>query len=238
MQFIALVQIITANVRILEDFSISDDNVCGWSYFLRASHLINHVIRSGKVDMTTIQCLLLKSLYLLYNERADWAYDEIGVAVRLIFQLRLHDQAHWGDIGAEETSLRQRLFYCIYTLERNISHHLGAPHHINDQDINMDLPQAPTVQAGQPLIPSPLPSLAAAVRWARLLTDVWAAIFRPGVSPVNQEFVAVTEARIAVLLRGLPEFLHWSPGAFNSSKFDSYPHYIVRQAIVMHLVGH
>lgn len=232
LQFVILCHLMTATVGILEDFC-PDDNLPGWQAFQRAHHLLNHVIRSGKADMTTVQCIVLNTLYILYLERSDWAYDQAGTAVRLLFQLRLHDQTLWTTIAPQEVSLRQRLFYSVYTLERNISHQLGAPFRLNDQDVNVQLPTLETSGLADRF--SPLPYLCAAVRWARLLADVWSNTFRPGAPPVTVEFVAIMEARIRVLLTELPSRLRW-PEQFDPSKYEDCPHYIIRQANIMHLV--
>ncbi|KAH6988330.1 fungal-specific transcription factor domain-containing protein [Ilyonectria sp. MPI-CAGE-AT-0026] len=223
-QFIILSQLLLAKVSILEDFCDDDKNIPGWSRFLRAHHLMNHIIQDRKADLTTIQCLVLKSLYLLYLERADSAYDEMGTAVRLIFQLRLHDQSSWTDLSESDMALRKRLIYSIYTLERNISHHLGSPSRIDDRQINVDLPNAASE-----------PYLVAAVKWSRLLSEIWTATSCPQAPEITQEFIAMTEAKITVMLANLPEQLQWSTTAFVVSGYERYPHVVTRQAIVMHL---
>ncbi|KAH6988309.1 fungal-specific transcription factor domain-containing protein [Ilyonectria sp. MPI-CAGE-AT-0026] len=223
-QFIALVQLVAAKVSILQDFCNDNENLSGWHRFVRASHVLDHVIRDRKATLTTVQCLVLKCLYLLYVDRPDVAYDDIGVAVRIVFQLRLHDEAYWSQLLEAETALRRRLFYSVYVLERNISHNLGAPSRIFDADTGVTPPTATSN-----------PYLVIAIKWARLLSDIWAATIRPKAPAIDQEYIAMTDAKITVMLDDLPDQLRWSTEAFKSGLYDGYPHVVVRQAIVIHL---
>ncbi|KAK4934863.1 Fungal Zn2Cys6 Cluster domain [Elasticomyces elasticus] len=55
---IALVYSIVAVVKIVKDFCAEDNVVPGWYEFTRAEHLLNHIIRTGKGNLVTIQCLI------------------------------------------------------------------------------------------------------------------------------------------------------------------------------------
>ncbi|KIX06721.1 uncharacterized protein Z518_04697 [Rhinocladiella mackenziei CBS 650.93] len=238
-QFIALVYLIVAVVKIVKEFCAEDNVVPGWYEFTRAEHLLNHVIRTGKGDLATTQCLILKASYLLYIERHDWAYDVMGTAVRLCFQLGLHNQKSWTGASPFERHMRIRIFWCIYCLERNIAHQCGAPYQINEKDIAVDPPsELPSGSRGFVVSEgsiSPIPSQIATIKWARLCSDMWDSMFGVKSQPATAEFIAVTDARILLLLEEVPEPLRWSSETIRKLEYLQYPHYVVRQSIVLHL---
>ena len=241
-QFIALVNLIVAVVKNVDDFCPDDHTIPGWYEFTRAEHLLNHIIKSGKGNLGTMQCLILKASYLLYIERNDWAYDEIGTAVRLCFQTGLHNQRSWADQSPLQIHMRQRIFWCIYCLERNISHQCGAPYQMNDRDIAVELPydgggEGASFGADESGFSSITYQLAT-IKWARVCSDMWDAMFRVNSRPPTTEMVAVTDARILLLIEELPIHLRWSTDFLKNAVELQHPHYVVRQAIVLHLVSH
>lgn len=240
-QCIALVYSIVAVVKILKEFCAEDDVVPGWYEFTRAEHLLNHVIRTGKGNLVTTQCLILKSSYLLYIERHDWAYDVMGTAVRLCFQLGLHNQPSWTNVSPFDVHMRTRIFWCIYSLERNISHQCGAPYQVNEKDIAIDLPSEITTGSrgfvARDGAISPIPSQLATIKWARLCSDMWDSMFGVNARPITPEFIAVTDARILLLLSEVPEPLQRSSDTLKNVEYLQHPHYVVRQSIVLHLVS-
>ncbi|KAK5020664.1 hypothetical protein LTS07_011497 [Exophiala sideris] len=213
-QLIILVYLVVAVVKIVQDFCPQDNVIPGWYEFIRAEHLLNHIIRTGKGNLVTLQCLILKSSYLLYIERHDWAYDVMGTSVRLCFQLGIHNQQSWTGMTDFDVHMRIRIFWCIYCLERNIAHQCGAPYQINEKDIAIDLPAE--LQSGLRGLVSiegsltPIPNQLATIKWARLCSDMWDAMFGVNARQVNTEFVVVTDARILLLLNEVPPALRWT----------------------------
>ena len=242
MQFIALTYLMSAVVKILDDFC-SDDNVTpGWSEFARAEHLLNHIIRGHKGNLVTIQCLILKSSYLLYVERQDWAYDEIGSAVRLCFQLGLHNQKSWKNLSPLDVEMRQRIFWCIFCLERNMSHLCRVPYHIREGDICVNLPPVRSFGSGSFGSEAEagfhsMPYLIATIKWARICSDLWDSILGVNAQPTTPEFIAITDARILILTSELPQYLKWTPEMLDNADFLQYPHFILRQSVILHLVS-
>ncbi|KAK4934552.1 hypothetical protein LTR10_024210 [Elasticomyces elasticus] len=238
-QLIILVYLVVAVVKIVQDFCPQDNVIPGWYEFIRAEHLLNHIIRTGKGNLVTLQCLILKSSYLLYIERHDWAYDVMGTSVRLCFQLGIHNQQSWTGMTDFDVHMRIRIFWCIYCLERNIAHQCGAPYQINEKDIAIDLPAE--LQSGLRGLVSiegsltPIPNQLATIKWARLCSDMWDAMFGVNARQVNTEFVVVTDARILLLLNEVPPALRWTSATLKAIDGMQYPHFIVRQSIVLHL---
>ncbi|KAK4934568.1 hypothetical protein LTR10_024204 [Elasticomyces elasticus] len=135
--------------------------------------------------------------------------------------------------------MRIRIFWCIYCLERNISHQCGAPYQINKKDIAIDLPSE--LKSGlQGFVSNegsltPIPRQLATIKWARLCSDMWDSMFGVTARQVNTEFIVVTDAQILLLLNEMPPALRWTSATLKAIDDIQYPRYIVRQSIVLHL---
>lgn len=238
---ISLVYLIIAIVRIVKDFCADEKTIPGWYEFTRADHILNHIIRTGKGSLATIQCLILQASYLLYVERQDWAYDVMGIAIRLVFQLDMNKQKAWSNLSPFDIHMKQRVFWCIYCLERNIAHQCGVPYQLSENDIAVDLPsemeggtQGFVAESGSI---TPIPSLVVTIKWARLCSHMWDSMFGVNAQPVTAEFIAITDARIQLLINEVPKPLQWTSDLLQSSDSTRYPHYAMRQSIVLHLVS-
>ncbi|KAF5556055.1 hypothetical protein FNAPI_5846 [Fusarium napiforme] len=164
-QFVVMTQLLVAKVDVLESFSNSDETMPGWNRFLRAHHVMHHIIRDKRADIATLQCLVISSLYLLYVGRVEAAYDNMGIAVRLIFQLRLHDPLYPSGLSEAQILLRTKLLYSVYILDRKVSYDVGGPGRLDENFINVPLSNL-----------SSEPFLVASISWARLLSCVDAAV--------------------------------------------------------------
>lgn len=78
--------------------------------------------------------------------------------------------------------------------------------------------------------------LVATVKWARLCSDMWGSMFGANARPVTPDFVAVTDARITVLVNELPQYLRRTPDFLAYAESMNFPHAIVTQNIVLLLV--
>jgi hypothetical protein len=82
-QFIALVNLVHAEVRMLSEEWTSSARAPAWEAFCRAESILGRLTWLGNGNLLTIQCLLIKARYLLYAEKAHGAYDTMGRVVRL-----------------------------------------------------------------------------------------------------------------------------------------------------------
>lgn len=173
-------------------------NVPAWEEFCRAESILTHLTWLGNGNMLTIQCLLIKARYLLYIEKADSAYDTMSRIVCLCFKLGLHDQPKWSDsVTPFETVMRQRIFWTIFYLERNIAFNCGAPYLIRESDFNVDLPknlEDSRMFPGEPLPPENMERsngayLSGAVKWGRLCSEIWDTVFGVNAIKPTSEFI-------------------------------------------------
>ncbi|OCK83029.1 hypothetical protein K432DRAFT_423665 [Lepidopterella palustris CBS 459.81] len=243
-QFAALLNFLMAVVRILYDTCTHDDYVPGWKEFYRAEKLLSHATWLGKANIMTIQILLVKTSYCLYISRLNAAYDTMGTAVRLCFQLGLHNEPSWGeDCNVYDRTYRQRIFWSIYCLNHNVAQNSGVPDLIRESDFDVDRPQCVDDRMLYPNCPplrempkaSLVPYLLEVMKLAKLSSEIWDAMFGVRVKkPVSQEFIAETDGKIIELSKETPSFLRWPPASGLQSP-DSMPAFIIQQSFVLYL---
>ncbi|EXJ77935.1 hypothetical protein A1O3_09094 [Capronia epimyces CBS 606.96] len=250
LQFATLLNFIMAVAHILHDThpgtpGSQDDYVPGWKEFCRAEKLLVHTTWLEMANMVTIQILLVKASYYVYVSKLNAAYDTMGTAVRLCFQQGLHNEPAWGEacnLTFYDRTYRQRVFWCIYCLNHNVAQNAGAPDLICDLDFDVDLPRCVDDRMLYPNCPplpeipkaSPIPLLLEIVRWAKLSSEIWDAMF--GVraqKPISPEFVAATDDKIMQLSTGAPRFLSWPPA--DEQGHEQLPAFITQQSFILYL---
>lgn len=245
-QFVALINLIQAEVKVLGDDWTTSNEVPAWEEFCRAESILNNIIWLGDGNILTLQCLVIKARYLLYIEKGESAYDTIGRVVRLVFQLGLHDQNSWSQCSAFDKVLRQRIFWTIVYLERNIAFNVGSPYMIREADYNVDLPgnyDDKLMIENQPLPEetperSSGPYLSSAAKWSQLSAEMWDALF--GINAKNadcDEFVVSMDARINLARNNLAPHLKWESNLPRLEGHSNVPSYILRQTLILHLVS-
>lgn len=69
----------------------------------------------------------------------------VAMAVRMAHRLRLHTKNHMTEFDASTTWERDRVFWIVYVLDRDISFRLRDPYHQQDHDMDVDLPEFKSV---------------------------------------------------------------------------------------------
>ncbi|GAB7356245.1 hypothetical protein MBLNU459_g7059t2 [Dothideomycetes sp. NU459] len=243
-QFVALINLIEAEVKVLGDDWTTSDQVPAWNDFCRAESILNNLIWLGNGNILTIQCLVIKARYLLYIEQGESAYDTIGRVVRLVFRLGLHDQRLWHDCSPFDRVLRQRIFWTVVYLERNIAFNVGSPYLIRESDYNVDLPghfDDVRMIENQPLPPetpeqSSGPYLSCASKWSKLSAEMWDALFGTNADKgESDEFIVSMDARINLSRTNFPKQLQWRNYTQGAQASSACPSYVLRQSLILHL---
>ncbi|KAF2813369.1 uncharacterized protein BDZ99DRAFT_568584 [Mytilinidion resinicola] len=244
-QFAALLNFMMAVGRILYDICTSDDNPPGCKEFSRGEKLLSHATWLEKANITTIQILLIKSSYCLYISRLNAAYDTMGTAIRLCFQLGLHNEPSWGGASCSfyDRTYRQRLFWSLYCLNHNVAQNSGVPDLLCDDDFDVALPSCVDDRMLYPNCPplpethsaSLIPYLLQIIAWAQLSSTIWDALFGVRVrKPANPAFIAAMDAKILALGRQTPASLLWPP-PHAAAAADPAPAFRVQQSFVLYL---
>ncbi|PWN48434.1 hypothetical protein IE53DRAFT_370626 [Violaceomyces palustris] len=103
---------------------------------------------NGRDTLEQLQCLLLTALYSMMRAMRPGVWYCLGVALRLATGIGLHAETHAASESSEvrpeggETlaEKRRRLFWCTYSLDRQVCVHLRRPFGIADTDIRVQLP--------------------------------------------------------------------------------------------------
>ncbi|EXJ76472.1 uncharacterized protein A1O5_00980 [Cladophialophora psammophila CBS 110553] len=244
-QLAALLQFIMAVVSILCDGSTQGQYLPGWKEFCRGDKLLSHATWLERANIVTIQTLLVKTLYFMYAGLLNSAYDTMGTAVRLCFQLGLHNEPSWGeDCKFYDRTYRQRVFWSVFCLNHNVAQTRGVPELLRESDLNVGLPKCVDDRMLYPDCPSlpempttsPVPYLLETIKLTRLSSEVWEAMF--GVrakKPVSQDFIAAMDNKIIELSREIPSSLRWPQTAGSQQIYDGAPSFIQQQGFILHL---
>ncbi|KIX98813.1 uncharacterized protein Z520_05274 [Fonsecaea multimorphosa CBS 102226] len=244
LQITIMVTLIVALMKALEEQSYDPANVPGWQELTMATRLLSRVMWSGKGDLMTLQCCIVKVLALLYIEEHDLAYSALSETVCLCFQIKLNRQSTWTQCGPFETHMRQRIFWTIFCIDRSVAQICGMPYLVRDSEVGVELPD---VVDGQPLDADgswPLWSsdaidmryIRCIVKWCQLSAEVWDEMYGKGSNDLNtEEFTAITDAKLFLLQDSLPDYLKWDPEKVGTPDADLVPRHISRQASNIHL---
>lgn len=219
-QTLALVLLIFAEVSMLNRDSPDPEQPCGWDEFCSAESILAEFIWKDSANILTVQCLLLKTRYLSYLQRLHQARDTMAIAVRISLMIGLHDQSRWVLQGADafEIAMRQRVFWCLFTLERSVSLNCGMPPTMRASDCLVDLPPLLDDRSMAPFRPLPgetpqlssMPYLRLLISWGELWGEIWESMFsvRAFLSG-TAELVTVLDAKILKALQEAPPHLQW-----------------------------
>ncbi|OAL24788.1 hypothetical protein AYO22_05577 [Fonsecaea multimorphosa] len=244
-QLAALLQFIMAVVSILCDSSTQGQYLPGWKEFCRGDKLLSHATWLERANIVTIQTLLVKTLYFMYAGLLNSAYDTMGTAVRLCFQLGLHNEPSWGeDCKFYDRTYRQRVFWSVFCLNHNVAQTRGVPELLRESDINVGLPKCVDDRMLYPDCPSlpempttsPVPYLLETIKLTRLSSEVWEAMFGARAKkPVSQDLLAAMDNKVIELSREIPSSLRWPQVAASQQMYDGAPSFIQQQGFILHL---
>ncbi|KAJ6162170.1 C6 transcription factor [Penicillium canescens] len=121
------------------DLLFRDRGIPGSTFFVQAIKLIPRVIAANSVE--SVICCLLTSLYLLGTEDISHHHTYLGLALNLATGLSLHRMGMENDETAQAHEMKVRLFWTIYSIERQTSVIIGLPTMLQLKDITVSLPQ-------------------------------------------------------------------------------------------------
>jgi hypothetical protein len=219
-QVVALALLVHSEVKILNEPWTSPEETPGWRQYCTAEELISELLWRGTADLRMVQCLILKARYLLYLQRIHQARDTVAVVVRLCFQIRLQDQSLWND--ETNTSfdfvMSQRIFWCVFTIERAVSMSCGMPPMLKLSDCSVNLPKAIDDRCLFPNRPAPgptpessfIPYFLALIKWAELWDVLWNKILSHKISDATwEQAISALDATISLLTESLPNEIQW-----------------------------
>ncbi len=181
----------------------------------------------------------------MHNEVLHAASRATSVAWELATSTRLHDKKTWPAGAAEDAQQRQKLWWTIYFLDRQISRRSGTPYHIRDTEFDVDdFTTPPHVAATSALSQTEAPKdisrsyIQALIHLGRLWGHVWDTFFAIGATKKGDWMeVEIMDARILNIRRQLPAVLTWTLDDFitYTSSGEQEPH--IRRRLLIYTVG-
>jgi hypothetical protein len=109
-------------------------------YVRNAQSVLNHLVTRDE-DLLGIQVVIGLALIFYGTSDPKPATVLIATAVRLAHALRISTRQRSQDLEPELDTLRQRIFWVLYTLDRDIAMRIAQPAMINESDIDLELPE-------------------------------------------------------------------------------------------------
>ncbi|KAF8470584.1 fungal-specific transcription factor domain-containing protein [Kalaharituber pfeilii] len=111
-----------------------------WLYFQNAAGVLTELLLRNS-DLMTIQAILAMSLFMQGTANPQPSYFLLAAAVRLSNSIGMHRRGNWFGLNPVEVEQRRRVFWIMYLLDKELALRSGRPGAINDDDINVDLPE-------------------------------------------------------------------------------------------------
>ena len=244
--FIILVNLVYAETLLLSEQYEPSSPIPGWPEYSFAESLLNRTSWLSRGNIQIIQCLLLKARFLATVQRMRSAYDTMCKAVQICFHIGLHDEQGWGRVSPYQRTMRQRVFWSMFYLDRGIAWSAGLPYLIRESEVIVDFPKSiddkllfanRALPEESPTM-SCIPYLNSLVRWAKLSSKIWDKMFSASApKPASEELVSSLDAELLYSTCQLPSSLWWNPSALKENRIDddTLP-YVKRQMCLSHLV--
>ncbi|CAI7647117.1 unnamed protein product [Penicillium manginii] len=111
----------------------------GTKFFQHAQKLVPSIIASPSLE-GLLSCLLL-ALYVLPIHSSETCYNYLGLALRIAIGLGLHRKSAGPALFPSLSEAHNRVFWTIYSIERQVALSLGYPETLQTKDIDCPLPE-------------------------------------------------------------------------------------------------
>ncbi|KFY76560.1 hypothetical protein V499_03851 [Pseudogymnoascus sp. VKM F-103] len=178
-------------------------------FYVNATHLNDPVSGFEDGDITSIQALLLVTVFMLTvaKRNAAWAY--LGMAIRSAYALGLHRKRSDFSFTAPEQRVRRNVWRSLYVMDCFLSAMLGRPNGIHCRDATDSL--AAGSDFGDLWTSSDdtleLASISASVRASCLVGDILSNIYAD--RKISTELAHAISNKFQACKDSLPTFLHW-----------------------------
>ncbi|EED15158.1 conserved hypothetical protein [Talaromyces stipitatus ATCC 10500] len=123
--------------RLIDYTSIAHET--GVGYFRNASSCF-HDLFFSEANLMAMQAITLMMFITTSSPNPQISYTITSAGRNLAYTLGLHRSLDGCGLAPEEIEQRRNVFWVFYQLEKAISHKLGRPSVINDDDIAVELP--------------------------------------------------------------------------------------------------
>ncbi|KFY93764.1 hypothetical protein V500_03550 [Pseudogymnoascus sp. VKM F-4518 (FW-2643)] len=180
-------------------------------FYLNATHLNDPVSGFEDGDITSIQALLLITVFMLTIAKRNSAWAYLGMAVRSAYALGLHRNQTAFAFSDAEQRIRKNVWRSLYVMDCFLSAMLGRPNGINsrdaadffndtEEDLSSDLssPSSDALELG---------ALTASVGASCLVADILSNIYAE--RKISVKLAHQLSAKFQAWKNSLPPILHW-----------------------------
>jgi hypothetical protein len=122
--------LISAEMKILDRLGVGGVNRSE-IFFLNAKHLNDPICGFEDGGFSSIQSLLLMTIYMLTASKRNTAWAYLGMATRLAYALGIHKEETYPIFSPAEQDLRRNLWRSLYIMDCFLSSSLGRPNSIS-----------------------------------------------------------------------------------------------------------
>lgn len=172
------------------------------AFFVTAKNLRDPVAGFEDGGVTSIQALLLMTLYMLSVSKRNTAWVYSGMAIRLAYALGLHKAETHSAFTRNEQHSRLMLWRSLYVIDRFLSASLGRPTSVVDVDCSETFTTTPHDASNLDAA-----ALLASVKSSRILGDILNRVYQK--RRISQKLALSIAVDIHVWTKELPEKLSW-----------------------------
>lgn len=197
----------------------------GWETYLQTCRLLHTFSKCKKLDTNVVRAQCLVAAYLMQSETLGAASEAIHKTWILVTRLRMNNKQTWLIEEPITFLQRQRLWWTIYFLDRQISRRSGLAYHIRDTEFDVDdfavnesMAEPNSMQRLEWGWSIPGQYLQALINIGRLWGHAWDSFFAVGAAKKRDWLeVEVMDVRILNIRRLFPDTLTW-----NSDQLTNY----------------
>ncbi|OIW22880.1 putative fungal-specific transcription factor [Coniochaeta ligniaria NRRL 30616] len=175
-------------------------------FYLNATHLNDPISGFEDGDITSIQALLLITVFMLTVAKRNAAWAFFGMAVRSAYALGLHRREADLGFAPAEQRIRRNIWKSLYVMDCFISAMLGRPNGINSRDAPQSSFASDEDDAGgEKSIEAD--ALTASTRASQLISDILSCVYAE--RKISVKLAHNLSSRFHAWKACLPPILHW-----------------------------
>jgi hypothetical protein len=128
-------------LRVMSNLVPAEEDEKAWAYLKNAMGVFTELTMRN-TDLMSVQALLAMAMFHQGTPNPQPTYILISSAVRLAQSIGLHKKGTGFTLNPIEIEQRKRVFWIAYMLDKDLSLRSGRPPAQDDDDINVDLPDA------------------------------------------------------------------------------------------------
>jgi len=128
-------------LRVMSKLVPEEEDQKAWAH-LKNGMAVFSELAMRNTDLLSVQALLGMAMFMQGTPNPQPSFLLISAAIRLSHSIGLHKRGTGFNLNPIEIEQRKRVFWIAYMLDKDLSLRSGRPSAQDDQDMNVDLPDA------------------------------------------------------------------------------------------------